>query len=526
MILDLSTVDGGEVECGLCIAGAGAAGLSIALQYVDAAPGTVVVLEGGGMLPSSEGQAHYAGEIGGYPYFPLHRSRLRCFGGSTQHWAGACRPLDAVDFEARKWVEDSGWPIELGELAAYRKRAHEILDLGEINYTLQALPPDAADTLPFDPDRVDHKVWRYSMPTRFNNKYENTFDAARGVRVYLNANLVDVRFSDDTNEVTAFDAVGPDGKRMRVRARAFVLALGGLETPRLMLNADSQMANGLGNQNDLVGRCFMEHPHVPCGRLVLHETIKRGGAYRHYPFGTPGRPFPALRPVPSVQRELEILNNVFLLHFRSTRASAEGYDGLRMVARGVRGLDPDDFLEGLRAAVQDLDGLASGIYDRIAGRATYPPQESDIHCQGEQAPNGDSRVRLIEDRDALGLRRISLDWQLREIDKRSVRLGVETLGREIGRMGIGRVQLADWLRNDDPHDWGEEMQGGYHHMGTTRMSEDPKRGVVDRNCRVHGISNLFIAGSSVFPTSGSANPTLTIVELSLRLADRLEALLV
>lgn len=137
----------------------------------------------------------------------------------------------------------------------------------------------------------------------------------------------------------------------------------------------------------------------------------------------------------------------------------------------------------------------------------------------EPAPNPDSRVVLVGDRDELGLQRVALDWRLSEADKRNVRQTLELFGAEIGRAGIGRPKI---LYEEDDSGWPEDLGGGEHLMGTTRMSDDPKQGVVDRHCRVHGMANLFVAGSSVFPTAGGATPTLMIVALAIRLADHLK----
>jgi choline dehydrogenase-like flavoprotein len=129
---------------------------------------------------------------------------------------------------------------------------------------------------------------------------------------------------------------------------------------------------------------------------------------------------------------------------------------------------------------------------------------------------------LSAEKDALGMPRARLDWQLTELDKRSIRTYYQVLGRELGRTGIGRVQIRDWLLNDD-RSWPSFLSGGWHHMGTTRMHNDPRQGVVDANCRVHGLSNLFIGGAAVYATAGAVNPTLTLVALALRLSDHLKA---
>jgi choline dehydrogenase-like flavoprotein len=171
--------------------------------------------------------------------------------------------------------------------------------------------------------------------------------------------------------------------------------------------------------------------------------------------------------------------------------------------------------------ISDLDGLAENLYYRFRGTQKPLPSNTSIRIMSysEQRPNPNSRVLLDTEKDQLGLPRINLDWQLTELEKRSVRVTNQLIGEELGRMELGRLQLVDWLQSEDDH---LEAGGGYHHMGTTRMSEDPKQGVVDKNCRVHGLANLYIAGSSVFATSGNSNPTLTIVALAMRLAEHLK----
>jgi choline dehydrogenase-like flavoprotein len=146
-----------------------------------------------------------------------------------------------------------------------------------------------------------------------------------------------------------------------------------------------------------------------------------------------------------------------------------------------------------------------------------------MQCRSETAPNPNSRVMLSEERDALGVPRVKLDWRLTDLDKRTLRKTFEVLGQEIGRTDRGRIQIRDWLLEDDPFGSPNSLAaGGWHHMGTARMHDDPKQGVVDANCTVHGLANLHVAGSAAFTTSGTANPTLTLIALSLRLSDHLK----
>jgi choline dehydrogenase-like flavoprotein len=193
----------------------------------------------------------------------------------------------------------------------------------------------------------------------------------------------------------------------------------------------------------------------------------------------------------------------------------------RLIAAVPRGEMPEDLSSEIGRILGDLDGTARHAWRRwVRGESRSAPIDKlRLSCLGEQVPNPASRVTLSDERDPLGIPRAQLDWRLSELDREGVAKLARTVGTELGRLGAGRLRLRDWTL--ETGGWPEDLQGGHHHMGTTRMADDPKAGVVDRNCRVHGIDNLYVAGSSVFPTAGYANPTLTILALTLRLADHL-----
>jgi choline dehydrogenase-like flavoprotein len=226
---------------------------------------------------------------------------------------------------------------------------------------------------------------------------------------------------------------------------------------------------------------------------------------------------------PALQEREQVLNShAFLL--RRTVPPAGVRAAARLWRQVRQGRVPDDLTEAVWALLRDLDEVATFSYDRlVAGeRAARSFETLSFSVRAEQEPNPASRITLGHERDALGLRRVELDWQLTGRDKRTVEVMTKALGAELARLQLGRVRLAEWLL-DGTAVWSPEMHGGFHHLGTTRMAADPKAGVVDADCRVHGIGNLHIAGGSVFPTGGCANPTLTIVALALRLADHLKA---
>ena len=521
MFNDAREVDDGTVIQGdICIVGAGAAGITLALG-LEGGGRRIVLLESGGLDYDGATQALYQGANLGLPYYDLDVCRLRYFGGTTNHWEGRCRPLDAIDFEARPWVPHSGWPITRARLDPFYARAHEICQLGPYRYDPEAWLQPGESVLPFDPARFTTQLWQFSPPTRFGETYRQALATAPDIRVVLHADVVDIATNEAGSEVAHLQVATLSGRRFSVRAPTFVLACGGLENARLLLAARQSVNVGLGNQHDNVGRYFMEHPHVPAARVIVDRAtrvqfydpdIPEAHRAGHKVVG-------CLRLRPEVQAEAALLNCD--CNFVEDNVGTSGYAALRRIWNAAeRGALPDHLWADLAIALADLDDTAAGLLGRFGVRE-YRPDRTRFYMwsTAEQCPDPASRVVLGDERDALGVPRIELDWRLNELDKRSLRTMQQKIAEEFGRTGTGRLKINPWL-DDQPEVW--EMMGGNHHMGTTRMSDMPERGVVDRDCRVHGIANLYLAGSSVFPTGGSANPTLTIVALALRLADHLE----
>jgi choline dehydrogenase-like flavoprotein len=501
MLRDFRLFDGdGPIECDVCIAGAGAAGVTLALTLARERL-KVVLLEAGGLDYEAAVQASYEGEIVGRDYHALSDARLRYLGGSTNHWGGMCTPLEPHDFEPRPWVPQSGWPIDFETLAPWYREAHPWLELGAFDYAPEHLLADGSSLLAVDAARLRHKMWHYSRPpTNFGVDYRAELEASP-VDLLLHASLVGIRSEPGGTAITGFEIANLAGRRGEVRARTYVLALGGLETPRLLLHV------GLGNQRDLVGRFFMEHLNVDAGHIVTagddgwpasYDALFRGERqYRAFLLGSP-----------AFQAKEAVLGSAACLGpLSAARDQSEGYGSLHELKMAwLRGRMPDHLGRHVWNMVTDPGGLAAAFRER------FDPTVF-LQTEAEQAPNPASRVTLGDQQDAFGLPRIRLDWRLGEIDKRSIR----KLALLIGQLGVGRLNLPPWLE-DDRVQADDPILGGYHHMGTTRMAVDPSAGVVDADCRLFGTANLYIAGSSVFPTGGCANPTLTIVALTLRLA--------
>ncbi|MGH9461260.1 MAG: FAD-dependent oxidoreductase [Vicinamibacteria bacterium] len=494
MLVDARTVpDEKTFEADLCIVGAGAAGISIARELAGKGL-SILVLESGGFDFDVEIQSLYRGETLG-PFMPvgepyLTRARLRYFGGSTNHWEGQCRPLDDIDFEARSWVPDSGWPFPKSRLEPYYERAAALCQIEPFGYdiddVLSARPALEVGTN----DTVETKLFHLSPPTRFGSRYRKDLVEAPDIQVFLHANLVDILANANGNAIDLLQVGCLTGNHVWVRAKCYVLAAGAIENARLLLFSNKLQKSGLGNQNGLVGRYFMEHLNWIAGSVCLtrpNETMSLyEGASPEPLLGNPA--FGALCLSEDVQRRHGLLNAGFLLLPRTS----------------VWGL-----MEAIGHVASEIDRFGE------EDPSIREPYFAMLYARTEQSPNPDSRLTLSRELDALGKPRLQLNWQLNASDSENVRESVRVLASELGRHGCGRVSL----RITDHNPW--PLRPANHPMGTTRMHDDPKKGVVDPDCRVHGIDNLYIAGSSVFPTSGFANPTLTLLALALRLAEQL-----
>ena len=515
MHTDARTLPSGTViEGDLCIVGGGAAGISIALQWLSSSR-NVILLEGGGFDQEPEMQDLYRGNIVGHPYYPLEAARLHYFGGTTGHWAGYCATFDPIDFETRSWVPHSGWPIRREDLDPFYARANKILDLGPYEYDADywaKRDPELA-LLPLDPDVVWTKMWQFSPPTRFGTKYRDAIVSARNVHLYTHANVCEVEANEGLSAVDGLRVRTLDGNEYRVKARSYVLACCSIQNARLLLASNRRANTGLGNGNDLVGRFFMEHFEMPCGELVLEKPQSTKMKMYLLDYGTT-KARGEFSLSPRVQEQYGILNGTASLDpgalGEPVKSTFEFIPPSMLKAI-------DEWNKGGRhGPIPLIASLPPSALSPPAG----PPRIFHVMTRQEQAPNPNSRVTLSTEKDAMGMPRANLDWQFTELDKRSMRTYYRIFGQEMGRTEVGRVQLRDWLLSDD-RTWPSFLSGGWHHMGTTRMAADPKQGVVDANCRVHGLGNLYVAGSAVYPTAGPANPTLTLVALSLRLSDHL-----
>lgn len=463
----------------VCICGAGPAGITLGRKL--AAKGwNVGLFESGDVELKLDAQELAEGQNVGLDYFSLDSVRLRKLGGTSGHWTGVTHPLEAHDFEHFKHHPLSGWPISRADIEPFADEAASILDLG-------AWDP-VADMFEGASKRIKPISFRPSNPvTRFGEKYRDDLKSS-SIHAYLNATLVDLELAADFGAVSSLTFRSYENEKpFTVRARYVVLCFGGIENARFLLNANRQVSAGIGNQNDLVGRFFSEHPVFQVGSIVLRR-VPRHGPVLHY---IPSRDL--IEQAKCLNFVLSIPSTVEATHKRWAREAVCTTDVTRRL-------------------VQSILGRPFQCYDQ------------DVWVGFEQSLNRDSRVLLGKKVDRFGQRRAVLDWRFTDLDYHTMRTSIIELGRQIAESDVGRARMADWLQAEKPKPPGidKDVVGSIHHLCTTRMSDNPQEGVVNRDCRVHGIQNLYIGGSSVFATGSYAHPTFTIVQLALRLAEHLD----
>jgi choline dehydrogenase-like flavoprotein len=523
MLQDAKQVTAGStLSAAICIIGGGAAGITLALELAGTSL-DVIVLESGGLSYNNATQALARGGIVGLPYSELEGERVRQLGGSTDHWGGECRPLDAEDFKVRPWIPHSGWPIALPELVPYFRRAAKVVEIDgyekfespDWDSTVKRFPPIAA--LRFDGGNVLPRVFENSPPTRFGQRYRADLEAASNVRVLLNANLTRFDTDETRGHVRSVQVACLGGPTFTVEARTFVLSTGTIENARILLTASGPDRKGFGNEHDLVGRYF--HEHVAYHDIAQMVPARRSDIEQHKKMLSNGAVAAAF--TEEAQRERQLPN--FTIFFDPQRAGSEpsSVRSFKTLVGGARiRTMPNHVLGHLREVMLDLPTVAGYAWHRLT-HSDEPIGYFDITILMEQIPNPDSRVRLKRERDALGMPLPDLDWRLTDLDRVMLLKALDYTGREIGADGVGRMQIRI---AEDGHDALDVMGHSHHPMGTTRMHDDPRQGVVDRNCLVHGMDNLYVAGASVFTDGGAACPTYNLVTLAIRLADKIKTL--
>jgi choline dehydrogenase-like flavoprotein len=396
-----------------------------------------------------------------------------------------------------------------------------MLNTGPYNYEADDWEdPQKTPRLPLPRDRVKTTIFQFVPKAAFTDHQQHIFRQADNITTITYAHVTGLETDENAKTVTRMQVLARDGNSFWVKAQKVVLAAGAIEIPRLLLNANQRRSCGLGNENDLVGRFFMEHPHLWSGRFIpsSDDLAGRTGLFRLH-WVNQALVLGKLAIGDRVQRSDKILNYCVSIHPEVYKPRNHVAPDWPVISWPL--LDPSNSQKNVRANGsgsfrREIKQMVKRAYQRVK----QPPIVFKLNQMSEQAPNPDSRVTLSAEKDAFGINRVELNWQITPLDVRTIRRAQQVIDEELRKAGLGRLEMVP-----DDESLSSGMHGGWHHMGTTRMHEDPRRGVVDRNCRVHGMSNLYIAGPSVFPTGGYANPILTIVALSIRLADHIKDML-
>ncbi|MEM8576024.1 MAG: FAD-dependent oxidoreductase [Pseudomonadota bacterium] len=455
----------------VCIVGAGAAGITLAVDLSERGH-RVALCEAGGEQYSYQSQECYQGDVNGDPYFRLEICRLRFLGGTTNHWGGWCRTFEEIDFNRGYLGDHFRWPISLSDIAPYQKKACEILEIED----------------DFEFDGSDHTAdvkpikFQFSPPVRFAEKYKTFLTKSDRVSLFLNATMTDL--SGQQGQVSAISFKSYSDKTAKIVAKYYIFAMGGIENSRYMRWFASRYGSAFFDSTAPIGKYWMEHPHYLLGQALVEMSAQDGLYY-------------SLTSEAQVQRK--ILSAGLMLYQLEEERTKEMVRDLLCFAPSI----------GARMASLFDKKLICGVGFKSAW---------------EQAPEASNEVDLLDEVDRFGVPRVNLKWRKNPIDRETIKQSADAFGQWLIKKELGRVQLFDWIENELDYPENDEI-GGSHHMGGTRMFRSSKYGVVDENCRVHGSKNTYVAGSSIFTTGGHNNPTTPIVQFSLRLADHLDSLL-
>lgn len=513
------------VEVELCIIGAGAAGLSIAHELAGFDL-TIAIADSGGMT-RLEGAQNFNNAESTDRLVPRY-ARIRQFGGSTTAWSGKWLCLTPEDLTRKPWLQGSGWPIPHSELAEYYCRASEMHNGPALHDYVHWSPPPEAITKTRPAELLPVSVfWLAKMNLDFGATVGKPIKDSDMITTYIGTTVTEIVLSDCGTRVSHVKAITAKGDHTVIQAKSFVLAGGGIENARLMLASNSQMSNGVGNANDLVGRFYMDHPSGNVATVTVNKNGKLSEVMG--------------QDVRSNGRDRMDIGMCFSPELREREQLANSY----FVWRPVNDVEPSaeirKFFSTLVYIINrptklmlywilltDFFRLQKILAVRYAwfllvkklGRPTRKQNEFRINYHIEMLPDPTNRVMLSEQKDAHGSPLAKVTWRASERELNSILRLHEEIGSLLKANSTGTL---NWNGGAEPAAGDLPYSSSSHHMGTTRMGTDPETSVVDADCRVHGIENLYVAGSSIFPTAGFANPTFTIVALAIRLADTLKA---
>jgi choline dehydrogenase-like flavoprotein len=534
-VIDSSAFAGAEVlpeslNCDVCIVGTGPAGATIARELSNTNL-RVVILESGGTERQAEADALNEIESIGWPrVIDQWLVRNRIVGGSSYTWGGRCAPFDEIDLEYRDWIPYSGWPIKAGDLVPYYERGAKYLGLGLssgfADDRIWAVIGHKRPRLELDEKKLWPMFWQLSRdPVTWTDRvrfgrYLAT-DIGPNVTLVTNATVSRINAAPSGAAVESVEFVTPGGRRWSLPASRVALCTGAVENARILLASGDAEGPGAGIKNDLVGRFLMDHPRANVGRLTVEQGKALGktfGVFKSHAADA-NRYHYGVRLSPDLQRAEQLPNCSMHMAAFGDGTDDQPWESLKRFAMREANIRQD-----LPPIIANSGLAARGLIDYFILRKGLPHKIAGYNLQVmcEQIPNPDSRITLSDRRDPYGMRIPRIDWRVSEVEARAARRITQLMVEQITRMGLEPPVVDEWIREGAmfPRDVIRDIA---HPIGTTRMADDPASGVVDSQCQVHGVAGLFVAGTSVFPTAGHANPTQLIVAMAVRLADTLKA---
>jgi len=525
------------LRCDICIVGTGPAGATIARELSNTALRVTMLESGGTQRQEATDSLNEIESIGWPREMDQWLVRNRVVGGTSHTWGGRCAPFDEIDLEERDWVPHSGWPFTLDHLTSYFERGAKYLGLGAgSSYSddrIWAYMRHRRPRLDLDEAKLLPMFWQVSRdPVNWTDRvrfgHRLAADLGPNVTLVTNATVLRINVTESGAAVESVEFVGVGRRRWELPTPTVAVCAGAIENARLLLASDNVMTEGIGNSKDLVGRFLMDHPRssvarfpVKRGRPALNgqgkATLNRFDFYRSRAANS-NRYHLGARLSPSLQRSEQLLNCAIWVSRSPAGPDDPPWDALKRFARREADAGRD-----LRAVVKNTDLLFRGVKDYLILHKGLPHRVATITLDAmcEQVPNPESRVTLADRRDGLGMRISRVDWRVSEEEARALRRITGLMVEHLNRMGVEPPVIEEWI--EDGTMFPSTVRDIAHPIGTTRMADDPGCGVVNAQCQVHGIDGLFVAGGSVFPTAGHANPTQMIVAMSVRLADTLRA---
>lgn len=521
----------------ICVVGSGPVGIVTALELARLGQ-SITLIESGLFKPDAAAQALSDAERADIRRnSDMTLSVQRSFGGTSNLWGAGCVPLDPIDFAYRPITADAIWPIAYSEFADYLKIACRYANCGE---SFQQ-PVRGLELV--DNSFSTGNLMRYAQPVSFGVAYRKEIERSPLITACLGATVTDMCFAHDDG-IEAIKVRGRDGSMGLLKAKAYIFACGGVETTRLLLAAQAEAPKRFGGEEGPLGRFYMGHLSGDVADIHFsHAGLDKALDFFRGPDGAFGRRritgsgefqakenltnisfWPKLPAMADASHRDAVLSLAYLtlsvppvgrvLVSESLRRINVGDGGHKAahalnVARGLPAIAKflPRFIYGRSLSNRRLPGL-----HLLNGARRYP-----LHYHAEHLPNVDSRIRLVNERDALGLRKVILDLRFQSKDAEAVVDTHNHLDRWMKSTGLGELIWHGPPEERQPSVM-DQAGDGVHQIGTARMALSPKTGIVDRNCRVFGVRNLFLASSAVFPTSGQANPTLSAITLAARLA--------